>query len=382
MGLPWIDLHLWPVPSALLLIGAWLAAAVVYRTAPHRSVNRALARVLLLEGLVMGFSAGWPQMVESRALSYAMATIGTAAVAAVPYQYLAFLGAAIDSPAVAPFRSTRVRWVLNVLSVVAAAFTLLRPSLFITDMYPIDWGTWNFQYRPGGLMLVRLQALGALYGILSALWAYARTNAGTTARSRAALVASAFGIRDVFIAIVLMFYPVLRPIPFWGDFLYNPAQGFVYIVYVALLAYGLLHSQLFEIELRLKFALTQGAAGALLAGSFFLLSELLEALLPVEGIVPGILAAGLVVIALRPLHGVARRAIDRVMPGVARTPAYLGARRAEIYRAALESAIQDGQVTTAERAILSSLREQLGLPSAEATSLEVEILGPSNFTTA
>lgn len=381
MSLPFLDIKLWPLPSALLLVGACVAAVVVYRTAPYRAVNRALARLLVLEGVIMGFSAGWNQMVESEPLSYLLAVIGTAAVAAVPYEYLGFLGAALDAPLTAPFRSKRARRILRSLSLIAAAVVFIAPSLFITDLYRAEWATWNFQYLAGGTLLVRLHAAGALYGLFSALWAYVRTKPGGVARSRALFVASAFGVRDLYIAVVLTLYPVIRPIPFWGDFIYNPGHGIVYVVYLSLLVYGLLHSQLFAIELRVKFALTQSAAGALLAGTFFLLSEIVEALLAIDGLLQGLIAAALVVLVLRPLHRVARRTMDRLMPGVARTPAYLEARRAEIYRAALEGAAQDGRITSAETAILATLRDQLGLDADEATTLEAEVL-PNHLATA
>lgn len=373
MDIPGLVLMPWPVPSALLLLFAWSAAVVVYRTAPHRELNRSLAVVLVLEGMVMGFSAGWNQLVESPGFSHALVVLGTMAVAAAPYQYLTFLGSAFDVPAVRPFRGPVARVVLGILSAGAAAVVLARPHWFVTDLYRVPWGTWNFQYRTGGLFLARLQAVAAIYGLLAAVWASVRTRPGTVARGRALLVASAFGIRDTFVAIILVLYPVVRPIPFWGDFIYNPAQGGVYLLYVSLLAYGILRSQILDIELKVKFALTQSVAGGLLAGSFFVLSEALEALMPVEGLIPGLLAAGLVVLALRPVYRLVRRAVERVMPGVERSSAYITTRRAEIYRAALEGAAEDGRVTSSERAILERLREQLGLEDGVARLLETEV---------
>lgn len=373
MDIPGLDLMPWPVPSALLLLFAWSAAVVVYRTAPHREVNRSLAVVLVLEGMVMGFSAGWNQLVESPEVSYAIVVLGTMAVAAAPYQYLTFLAAAFDVPPLRPFRGAIARTVLATLSVGAATLVLARPHWFITELYRVEWATWNFQYQSGGLLLTRLQALAAVYGLLAAVWASVRTRPGTVARSRALLVASAFGIRDTFVAIILILYPVVRPIPFWGDFIYNPAQGAVYLLYVSLLTYGILRSQILDIELKVKFALTQSVAGALLAVSFFVLSEIIEALLPVEGLIPGLIAAGLVVLVLRPIYRVVRRLMERLMPGVERSSTYITTRRAEIYRAALEGAAEDGRVTSAERAILERLREQLGLEDSVARLLETEV---------
>ncbi|MEJ2502670.1 MAG: hypothetical protein P8177_05035 [Gemmatimonadota bacterium] len=373
MDIPGIDLMPWPVPSALLLLFAWSAAVVVYRTAPHREVNRSLAVVLVLEGMVMGFSAGWNQLVEGPEVSYVLVVLGTMAVAAAPYQYLAFLASAFDVPPVRPFRGATARTILATLSVATATLVLARPQWFVTELYRVEWGTWNFQYRRGGLFLARLQALAAAYGLLAAVWASVRTPPGTVARGRALLVAMAFGIRDTFVAVILILYPLVRPIPFWGDFIYNPAQGAIYLLYVSLLTYGILRSQILDIELKVKFALTQSVAGALLAVAFFVLSESIEALLPVQGLIPGLLAAGLVVLVLRPIYRVVRGMMERLMPGVERSSAYITTRRAEIYRAALEGAAEDGRITSAEQAILERLREQLGLEDHDARLLEMEV---------
>lgn len=373
MDIPGLNLMPWPGPSALLLVVAWGAAAVVYRTAPHRQLNRSLAVVLLLEGMVMGLSAGWNQMLESPDLAHAFVIVGTMAVAAVPYQYLAFLASAFDVPPVKPFQSPGARRLLAASSVAAAALVLARPEWFVTEPYRVEWATWNFQYRSGGLFLARLQAVAAAYGLLSAVWAWIRTRPGTVARDCARLVTTAFGVRDLFVAVILVLYPVIRPIPFWGDFVYNPAQGLVYLVYVSLLAYGILRSQILDIELKVKFALTQSVAGALLATCFFVLSEGIEALLPVEGVVPGLIAAGVVVLVLRPIYWMTRGLMERLMPGVERSSRYISTRRVEIYRAALEGAAEDGRVTSAERAILERLRQQLELDDGVARRLEDEV---------
>jgi uncharacterized membrane protein YebE (DUF533 family) len=61
------------------------------------------------------------------------------------------------------------------------------------------------------------------------------------------------------------------------------------------------------------------------------------------------------------------------MPGVEPSSTYINTRRAEIYRAALEGAAEDGRVTSTERAILERLREQLGLEDGVARLLEDEV---------
>jgi hypothetical protein len=376
LDLPLFDFSWWTTPAALLFMAAVGAAAVVLRTAAYRPLNRALAVVLLLEALTIGLSAGWALMAESPRLSWALGVAGTAGQAALPAAYLAFLGQALPIPMVAPFRDRRVVRALFVLALVAAALVLARPGWFMTDLYEPGWARWNFLYARGGIAVIRAVALTAVFGLIAALVTVARSEPGSTARTSALFYAAAFGVRDLYMGVMMASYPALRPVPFWGDLLYNPGMGVVYLVYIGLLAYGVLYAQMLEIELQLKFALTQSAAGAMLAGVFFVLSEGIEAILPAQGILARLVAAGAVVLALLPLHRVARRVMDRLMRGVERSGDYLDARREEIYRAALESALEDGVISPEERAILTRLRGQLDLDPGRTVALEAEYGAP------
>ncbi|NIP79714.1 MAG: hypothetical protein GWM90_11060 [Gemmatimonadetes bacterium] len=369
------------MPAALLLLAAITAAVVVLRTASYRPLNRALAVVLVLESLTIGLSAGWALMAESPRLAWALGVAGTAGQAALPAAYLAFLGQALPIRMVAPFRDRRVVAVLFVLALIAAGTVVARPGWFMTDLYEPGWARWNFLYARGGILVIRVVALTAVFGLVAALATAAQTEPGSTARTSALFYAAAFGLRDLYMGVMMLSYPVLRPIELWGDLLYNPGMGVVYLAYIGLLAYGVLHAQVLEIELQLKFALTQSAAGAMLAAVFFVLSEGLEAVLPARGALASLLAAAAVVLALLPLHRLARSVVNRLMSGVERSDDYLDARRAEIYRAAaaLESALEDGVISPEERAILTRLQAQLELDPALTAALEREHggLGPA-----
>lgn len=376
MDLPLFDLSIWTMPAALVLVAALAAGIVVLRTAPYRPLNRSLAVVLALEALNIGLSAGWALMAESPELTWALGVVGTAAAAASPSAYLVFLGYALPIRLAAPFRDPRVQRVLAAIAIIGIGLVLARPGWFMTDLYDPDWASWNFQYDTGGFVILRGIALTALYGLIAALVAVARSEPGTTARTSALLFAAAFGLRDLYMGVMQVLYPVLRPVEFWGDLLYNPVIGTVYLIYVGLLGYGVLHAQMLEIELRLKFALTQSAVGAMLAAVFFILSEGVEAVLPAQGALASIVAASAVVLALRPLYRLSRRLMDRLMTGVERSEHYFDARRAEIYRAALESAMEDGVIAPGERRILTRLQAKLELDPALTERLEREYGNP------
>lgn len=184
----------------------------------------------------------------------------------------------------------------------------------------------------------------------------------------------AFGIRDAFISMIQLLMPVVRPMPFWGDLIYNPIHGLVYALYVPLLAYGVLRHQLLEIDLKLRFALTQGAVGAMIAGTFLVVSEALESIVPVEGVVTAIVLAVVIAVILRPAQKVAERFANQLMPGVTPTRGYLHERRLNVFRSALEGAIADGEITQNEEAILSRLRVQLEITKDEEQTLRRSVL--------
>jgi hypothetical protein len=362
----------WAVPGTLTLLVAWTAAAVVYRTAPERSANRRLATVLVLDGVFMGM-VGPLFFFDSPAVVRGFAVAGSAAMAALPFQYLAFLGAALDTPLVAPFRSRRAFYALSAGSVLAAAGVLAFPDLVVTAPYQPGWAPWNFQFHQAGPFLAQLHGVGSIFGLVAAVAAFVMTPRGSAARSRAKWFAFAFGVRDIYVGVMQSSYASLRPIEFWGDFLYNPTQGFIYLVYVVLLTYGILRTQLFAIELKVKVAIQQSTLGAGVAGAFLVASEILESVLPVDGQLLGVISALAIVAALRPLQRFAEAFANRVMRGVEPTPAYLENRKLEVYRAALEGAMQDGVITEKEGAILASLRHQLKISEEDAERTEDEL---------
>lgn len=368
-GLTWTS---WAVPGIVQFLVAWSFAIALLRIAPDRSLNRRLAFVLFLEGLWAGQLFNF--MIEDPNLYFWISRIGIAALAALPYQYLSFLGSALDTRLVAPFRTRTAFILLSMASAAAALAVLVSPSTFIGDLYSPSWATWNYSFRPWGQRLGQIHGIVSLFGLLAALTVFLKAERGSAARSRAMWFAIAFGMRDAHATILYILYPTLRPIPFWGEFLYNVGTPINSFVYVSLMAYGVLRAQLFDIDLKLKFALKQSTVGAVIAGGFFVGSELLERVIPVESTVLGLLTAGIIVLLLRPVQRFAEALTDGIMPGVKDAPDYIESRKHDVYRAALEGAITDGIVTEKERDILARLREQLELSVDVADGLERQML--------
>jgi len=101
--------------------------------------------------------------------------------------------------------------------------------------------------------------------------------------------------------------------------------------------------------------------------------NVLQGLVPVHGMVLGLLSSAVILLVLRPLHRMVEQAADRLMPGVAPTAAYLDQRKIDVYRAAYEGALQDGVVTERERAILGRLARHLELSPAAIAQAERDL---------
>jgi hypothetical protein len=363
----------WGVPGTFAFVAAWSCAFVALRTDPRRTLNQKLSLILILEGVFVAGAIGLLFFFDNPTIVTALVTCAAAALVALPFQYLSFLAVSLDTPLVAPFRSRGATVLLGLASAVAAIFVFANPQLFISELYRPGWAPWNFQYAELGQRGAQLQGIVYLFGLIAAVSAYFRTRKGSVARNRAKWFAIAFGFRDVFVGITQILYPIFRPVPFWGDFVYNPGNAMTYSAYFLLLAYAVMRFQLFNIDLKVKFVLQQSTVGALIIGGFIVGSEVLESFVPVSGTVLNIVVAIAILIVLRPMQRLALSITNRLMHSVQNTPEYLGVRRLVVYRAALEEVVEDGLVTDKERRILNHLRDDLGISQAEAVALEKEL---------
>lgn len=143
---------------------------------------------------------------------------------------------------------------------------------------------------------------------------------------------------------------------------------------VAILAYVIARYRLFDIDLKVK----KGVKGTTIAAGFiavfFVASESAAAFFSGSiGTYLGIAAAGLLVFALAPLQRLAEGVAARAMPHATGTPDYVAWRKLQVYHAALDGAMQDGEVTPREREILARLRRELGIADEDAEALERDL---------
>lgn len=356
--------------AAVTLISLALAILLL-TTRPDRFQNRALAVLLVMFGL-MGFgSQGLIQLTDDRSLAYASAALLYALGAGVSFAYLAFVGT-FASPLARPFRGAFVRRLLLVLTVVAAVVAASRPEHFVPDLARFPGSAvWTHIPTGAGLWLWYVVAAVVVYGFFAAISTLQHAPAGGPLRKQALIFAAAFGIRDAWYVGALLAIP-LADAPWTAELIQYQFPSLTLFV-TGLLAYGILRYQMFDIELKIKWSIKQATIVGAFVVVFVLVSEGAEALLAGQyGPLAGLVAAGVLAFAFRPLERFAQRVADSAMPRVRDTREYRTVRKREVYRAALESAFQDGVVTDGERDVLATLAVQLGLSVGDARAIERE----------
>ena len=361
-----------PDPRGILALVAvaicWALAVVLRRVGMPGTIARRLALLLLIEGLTLGTSGSvdflltsptefWERFTALGTVFMFVHTLGDCAMLAL---YPPFLAAAMQTPLTRLFADRRVP--ISISSVVVVLF-------FLVMLGPFEIG--------GTLLYL---ALFLLFGFALVASIQAWLAASGAARARARAFALAFGIRDIC----------------WG-FLYGssvwqlwsgtyqwiadpvPPMYFVYLlgtlVSVPLIAYGILRTQLFDIDLRIRWTIKQSTLAASILAILFILTEGADRLLSSElGNWAGLFAAAVVVFFLAPLQRFADRVAGAAMPNTKNTPEYTMFRKMQVYEEAVSEAHYKGGISEKERALLVRLRDSLGISVSDADAIESDLI--------
>jgi hypothetical protein len=150
------------------------------------------------------------------------------------------------------------------------------------------------------------------------------------------------------------------------------AVGLARTVSVLVLAYGILRTQLFGLDVKVKWTISRGTLAAIFIGVFFVVTQVAQNYLQQYGVLAGGVAAGLLLFAVTPLQRVAERVANVAMPGTKSVPEMSQGERASAYKQAALAAWRDGSVSRDERFMLDEMRAALGLPDDVAMRLEGE----------
>lgn len=343
-------------------------ALLILLSRPDRLQNRALALVLGVEAFLPAAGSGLMYLTDDPASAYAWQIVAAVASGAALWTYLLFLST-IPVRLMQWSARASARAAFCGLALATAAWPVFWPHHFFTGVFPGSFAPWDSQFADIGRQLILATVATYVLGLVVTLAYYRSTLPGSPARSQAKAYLLAFVVRDVGMASLLLI-PVLVGIDAYGLALNYMLAG-TSLAFVLLLTYGILRSQLFDIDLKLKWTLRRGTLAAAFVGVFFVASEVAQLVLSdVAGPLAGILAAGLLLFAMAPLQRAADRMADSAMPRVRDTEEYRTVRKHEVYRATVEGALADGEITDRERDMLARLQDQLGLSGTEARAIE------------
>ena len=347
----------------------WGLALVLFRVSVAGSVARQLSLLLVVEGATL-VSTGYLDLFLTEAARAAawypafyrieeiVHTVGDCLMLAL---YPPFLAAALRTRLTAPFGSKRARIALLVMAAILSVIVL--------------WGS----LKIGGTFLYVSLVVLFLFALVASLDAW-RTAEGM-ARARAGTFAIAFGIRDVCWSFV---YGWATLVLWQGTYaIVDPSAPTVpFLVYalgtllaVPLIAYGILRTQLFDIDLKIQWTIRQSTVAAAFVAVFYLVTEGADRLIEAElGTWIGLFASAMLIFFLAPLQRLAERFAGAVMPNTTDTPEYAAYKKLQVYETALADALPGG-ISEKERALLNHLRDSLGIAAADADALERDLVG-------
>lgn len=393
MDLVWRPFGLIATTAGLL---AWTLAAAVYLAQPRRAANRRLALFLVADGTFFLGMVGLPYFTMDPRIAYALLVVGEMGLLVSAGLYLSFLGT-LETWLVKPFRKAgpwiAIAWTAGMLAAHRLGPIALGPQAIAADDLDLSFVPWFLGYVGSGADLPtdaemasvgRVYLLGffaifitSIYGLVASMHAWLSCPKGA-ARQRNRLVATAFACRDL--GILLGFGGGLVYVALFN--LHSEFDERVYrwlvntpmiaaILFVALIVYAILRSQVFDIEIRLKRGIPKGVFAAFMVVGFVVVSEVIEAALTAQaGLIAGIASAVVIALAFRPIERLGARLAQRALPHVEDTEAYRAARRAEVYRDAFEAVLGDGRVMPYEEQALAALAQRLGLDEARRASIE------------
>jgi hypothetical protein len=353
------------IPAAFI---AWGFALYVFVVAPPSRGARFLVAMLVVDGLAV-ITSGHNLLYVNKFLGE---TFGLPEISQVSHQvsdwaliavYLPFLGMTLNSPLVAPLKNPLV------------ARAVMTGSLAVAALIPFLPHEVREQFNvPFYVVICIVLAWGFAAAVHS--W-YIATNDAERDRARAFTIA--FGVRDIMWTFSFSMWSAY----YFGFFGERPDElstfdiilGYSYqlavILYVPLVAYGVLRVQLFDVDLRIKRTIKRSTIAAAFVATFFIISESAGNYLSSQfGTVLGVLGTAALIFFLDPIQRAAEKLSDAAMPNTHDTPEYEIFRKLQVYESAVRAALEDGHISDRQRRVLTSMIETMGIDAKVAEALE------------
>lgn len=358
------------IPAAFV---AWGFALYVFIMAPRTRGARFLVAMLIIDGLaVISSYKNW--MYADRFLTETLgviplpwAHIHQASDWALIAVYLPFLGMTLDSPLVAPLKRSvfcamimfgGLAIALSVFFLSDATRELFRVPFYIVICVVLAWGfaaaLHSWYIATSEAKRERARAFSLAFGVRDVLWTF--TFAMNAAHYYGYIGAGVPGIPNDS-------SPWAIVVPFFYEL--------AVIMYVPLVAYGVLRVQLFDVDLRIKRTLKRSTVAAAFVATFFVVSELASNYLSNQlGAVLGVLCTGALVFFLDPIQRTAEKLSNAAMPNTHNTPEYEKFRKYQVYESAVHAALEDGHISERQRRVLNSMVDSMGIDTKVAEQLE------------
>ncbi|HEX9816340.1 MAG TPA: hypothetical protein VGB18_05120, partial [Candidatus Thermoplasmatota archaeon] len=194
-------------------------------------------------------------------------------------------------------------------------------------------------------------------------------------RQRARALLASFIIRDLNLVLVIIAVTTAPPGAMTGARLvYLAICPLIEVLFHFVLAFGILRTQLFDIDLKIKLTISRGTVVAVFGVVFLVVEQVVQNLASASlGVVAGGVAAALMLLAIQPLRRFGFHVGDVSMPQVKDSPEYVAHRKAQVYEGLLHDMLADGAITPKERTALVRMQHHLGLPDSFASQLELDV---------
>lgn len=364
----WID---WFAFASIFV--AWSFALYIYLVAPRTLGAKYLITILIVDGVAL-MTAGniYPYF------SHIFHSLGLPDLPRGSHQvsdwilvalYLPFLGMTLKTPLVKPFKHP-----------IGKNITLYGGCGFALSIFFMPEDVRNLFNAPFYLII----CITLSYSFIAALhsWVIATDPAE---RQRAKAFTFAFGIRDLLWSFsfgTLFYYVVILEDP---KTLVDPDNAFAMwrgaaylaavLLYVPLVAYGILRLQLFDVDLRIKRTIKRSTIAAAFVATFFVVSELAANYLSDQlGTIMGVLATGILVFFLDSIQRAAEKVSNAAMPNTNESVEYLSFRKLQVYESSVRASLEDGVISERQRKVLDSMISSMNLDSNIAQQIERDIL--------
>jgi len=360
------------IPAAIV---AWGFALYVFFVAPPTRGARFLMAMLIVDGLAVITSYNnllyLNPLLESAGLPVVPAGLHQVSDWALIAVYLPFVGMTLGSPLVKPLKHPLVSAATLFGGLGIAVLILFLPE-DVREKFNVPF------YVVICIVLT--------WGFAAAMHTWF-TATSVAERERARAFTLAFGMRDVIWTLTFAWFTAawygligqgMEEVP--GEYNTYPillplSYELAVIIYVPLVAYGVLRVQLFDIDLRIKRTLKRGTVAAAFVATFFVISEFASNYLSSHfGTVLGILGTGALMFFLDPIQRAAERLSNAAMPNTVETPEYESFRKLQVYDSALRAALEDGHISARQRRVLDSMIESMGIDRNVARRMEDDTL--------